>query len=164
MDSILTEVNDQAKKVGEVVTQILGGCLDTLDTYIGQVKQRFDTGKELTDKELDEIIRQIPIHLYYLNTVLQKCDLRKGLADENKSFKKNEAILTATGTVQEKTAKAEMACSEAHIVFLAYRNACGIISSKMESASELLNSLKKIQNRRIEEMRLTLMAKNGGSF
>lgn len=164
MQETLKNIEEQSKLVMEVVDSILGKDLESIDQYLTNIKQKFSGCKELTDLELDEIIFEVPLHLYYLYSVLHKCELRKGLADESKSYKKNEAILNATGTVQEKTSKAELACSEGVIVFLAYKNACDIIRGKMDSASELLNSAKKIQSRRVEEMRLSQSSKNGGTF
>ena len=70
-----------------------------------------------------------------------------------------------TGTVAEKQAKASNSAIKERAVQLAYKVASSMVQSKVNSAMEILSSAKKVQQRRLEEMKLTKMAGNSvGAF
>ena len=87
--------------------------------------------------------------------------MQKGLSKEHSKYTQNEALLTATGTVAEKQATAENKSAQDRITMLAYTSASSIVSSKIEGALVVLDSAKKIQQKRLTEAKLT--AQVGGS-
>lgn len=161
----LTKVETSAAQVNEMVKDILSDSLVEIDNYITVVRQCFLSEQEILDSDLDRIILQIPVYIYNLIVLAQQIEMRKGLSKEHASYAKNEALLNATGTVAEKTAKAENQTVTDKIVMLAYTTANSIISSKIDGAMAILDSAKKVQQKRMKEKQLTATAGNAvGAF
>ena len=103
----LNKVENTSKNIQEMVDEILGDSLKELDDYIALVRKIFIESPEIIDGDLDKILLSIPTYTYYVLEIAQRLEMRKGVSKEHASFAKNEAMLNATGTVADKTAKAE---------------------------------------------------------
>ena len=147
-----------------MVDHIIGDTTNDIDNYIDGIKSVF-LNNNVSDADLDKIILQIPVYIYYLTTIIQDLEVKKGISNETAKFKENESLLMVTGTVAEKQAKASNSAIKERAVQLAYKVASSMVQSKVNSAMEILSSAKKVQQRRLEEMKLTKMAGNSvGAF
>jgi len=161
----LNKVENSSVHVTEMVDTILGDSLKEVDTYMEKVKAIFIDNQEIIDQDLDRIILQIPVYVYNLVVLAQQIEMKKGLSKEHAKYAQNEAMLNATGTVADKTAKAEIATAEDRITMLAYTTAANIVGNKIDRAMAVLDSAKKVQARKLAEMKLTGMSVNAvGSF
>lgn len=164
MQEKLQKVENSSVQVKDMVDRIIGNSTTQIDDYISSVKTLFLTNN-VTDSDLDKIILQIPVYLYYLTTILQDIDIKKGVSAETAKYCENEFLLSAVGTVAEKQAKASNESIKDRVVQLAFKTASQVVQQKMNNAMEILASAKKVQQRRLEEMRLTKMAGNSvGAF
>lgn len=157
-----TERNSQ--QVNEMVAEILSNKTTELDSYIENVRTLFLNVDKIMDEDLDKIILQIPVYIYYLIHIIQDIEVHKGISAESSKYKENQALLEATGTVVEKQSKASNAVIQDRIVQLAYKTASATLQAKMNAAMEILSSAKKVQQRRLEEMKLTKTAGSSVSF
>lgn len=155
--SQVQQIEDNSSTVDELINNILGAQsqLNDLDNYLQEVRQKFVNELELLDADLDRIILQIPNYLYNLIVISQQLEMKKGLAKEQATYSKNEALLTATGTVQQKEAWAENQTSADRMIQLAYTTASNIVAKKIDGALDILDSAKKVQQRRAKEKVLT---------
>lgn len=160
MNEIVQGVETGSEQVNEMVRTIVGNSTQQIDEFIDKVKSLFLSSNGLNDGELDRIMLEIPVHIYYLCSVLQDIDVKKGVALENAKFYENEQLLVATGTVAEKQAKATNSTIKNRVVALAFKSATSLIQAKINGAMEILSSAKKVQQRRLEEMKLTKLAGN----
>ena len=160
MEQIKQTVEDGSVQVSEMVAAIVGTQTQEIDSYVDQVRTLFLSNCDIPDADLDKIILQIPVLIFHLIRVLQEIDIRKGVASESAKFSEHEALMEATGTVSEKQAKASNATIKNRIVGLAYKSASSLIQAKINAAMEILSSAKKVQQRRLEEMRLTKLGAN----
>ena len=161
----LNKVENSSVQVNEMVNSILGDSLTEIDNYINKVKVMFIDNQEIIDQDLDRIILQIPVYVYNLVVLAQQIEMKKGLSKEHAKYAQNEAMLNATGTVADKTAKAEIATTEDRITMLAYTTASNIVGNKIDRAMSILDSAKKVQARKLAEMKLTGMSVNAiGQF
>lgn len=161
----LQKVEQSGQQVDQMVAAIIGDTTKELDAYLDIVRQCFLTNVEILDDDLDRIVLRIPVYLYPLIVLAQQIEIRKGLAKEQATFAENEALLTVTGTVQEKKAKAENQTAEGRITQLAYTTASSVIQRKIDGAMAILDSTKKVQQRRLKEKALTNAAGNSvGAF
>lgn len=159
------KINSNGNELDEVVKNLLGDNLASLDQYISQVRACFMSGQEILDGDLEKIILQIPVYIYNVIDFSQQMEMRKGIASEQATVAENEQLLNATGTVQEKKAKAENATVRDRFIEMAYKTAASIISRKIDGAIDILNSARKIQASRQKERYLTEAAGNGvGAF
>lgn len=162
---IKNEVENNSLQVSDMVKSIIGNNASEIDDYIDKVRTSFLNDSEIPDSDLDKIILKIPTYIYYLTKVLQEIDIKKGISAESAKYNENEVLLQSTGTVAEKQAKAVNATINNRVVQLAYKTASSVIQGKMNGAMEILSSAKKVQQRRLEEMKLTKMAGNAaGAF
>ena len=165
LNEIRNTVETGSIQVKEMVESIIGTTCSEIDSYIVNVRNSFLNADQISDEDLDKIILKIPVYIYYLTQVLQEIDIRKGISAENAKFNENEALLQSVGTVAEKQAKATNATVNDRIVQLAYKSASSTIQAKMNGAMEILGSAKKVQQRRLEELKLTKLAGNSvGAF
>ena len=164
MQEELNYVESSSVQVKEMVDHIIGDTTNDIDNYIDGIKSVF-LNNNVSDADLDKIILQIPVYIYYLTTIIQDLEVKKGISNETAKFKENESLLMVTGTVAEKQAKASNSAIKERAVQLAYKVASSMVQSKVNSAMEILSSAKKVQQRRLEEMKLTKMAGNSvGTF
>ena len=159
----LQQVENSSTSVDEMVQTILGDSLVDLDSYITKVRACFMEGQELLDDALDKIVLQLPTYMYNVIVFAQQLEMRKGVATEHQKYAKNEALLNATGTVSDKQAKAENDTAKERITELAYKTAASIVQKKLDGAMAILDSAKKVQQRRAKERALTSMAGNAVS-
>ena len=160
----LNKVENTSKNIQEMVDEILGDSLKELDDYIALVRKIFIESPEIIDGDLDKILLSIPTYTYYVLEIAQRLEMRKGISKEHASFAKNEAMLNATGTVADKTAKAENQTAEDRLVQIAYNTASALVKSKLDGAMAILDSAKKVQARKLAEMRLTGQAGSAVGF
>lgn len=160
----LNKVENTSKNIQEMVDEILGDSLKELDDYIAIVRKIFIESPEIIDGDLDKILLSIPTYTYYVLEIAQRLEMRKGVSKEHASFAKNEAMLNATGTVADKTAKAENQTAEDRLVQIAYNTASALVKSKLDGAMAILDSAKKVQARKLAEMRLTGQAGSAVGF
>ena len=160
MDECLNKIEVNSKQIEDIVNNIIGDSTSQLDEYINTVKSLISNTDYIKDSDLDRIVLDIPVFLYYAVKIAQELDIKKGLSLEEAKYSENDALLNATGTVSEKQAKAANASIKNRIVQLAYKTASSTIQNKINITLEILNSAKKVQQRRLEEMRLTKIAGN----
>ncbi len=161
----LNKVEASGAQIDSMVEGIIGDKTVDIDNYLNSVRKCFLENMEMLDEDLDKIILRIPVHIYYLTTIAQQLEMRKGVAAEHAKYAQNEALMNATGTVSDKTAKAENATAQDRIVNIAYKTASGIVQKKIDGAMTILDSAKKVQQRKLKERQLTNMAGSAvGSF
>ncbi len=161
----IDKINANGVQLDEIVNSLLGDRLNSLDQYIATVRTCFVSGQEILDDDLQKIILQIPVYIYDVIVFAQQMEMRKGIAAEQATIAENEQLLNATGTVQEKKAKAENATVQERFIEMAYKTAASIVDSKVKGAIDILNSARKIQATRQKERYLTEAAGGGvGAF
>jgi len=154
----INKVESSSVQINEMVDTILGDSLSELDNYMDKVRAVFIDNQELLDQDLDRIILQIPVYVYNLIVLAQQIEMKKGVAKEHAKYAQNEAMLNATGTVADKTAKAENDTVQDRLVQTAYNTASSIVTRKIEGACAILDAAKKIQARKMLEKKLTAQA------
>lgn len=162
----LQKVENSVTNLSEMVDLILGDQLQEIDNYLTVVRQCFMAEQEILDSDLDKIVLQIPVYLYNLIVFAQQLEMRAGVAKEHATYAMNEAILGAAGTAQQKQATAENATVQDKLTELAYKTATKTVGRKIDGAMAILDSAKKVQQRRLKEKALTKMAGDavGGAF
>lgn len=161
MELAKKRVDENSIQVQDMVNSIIGDKTTEIDTYMATVRTLFLNDAEIPNEDLDRIILRLPVFIYYLNSLLQEIDIRKGVSAEQARYVENEFLLTATGTVAEKQAIAENKSLTSRIVQIAYKSAVAIIQGKISGAAEILSSAKRVQRRRMDEANFSRMV--GGS-
>lgn len=165
LQEVKQSIETQSLQIKEMVNNIIGNSTSEIDKFIDNIKNIFLDSSQIQDGDLDKVILSIPVQIYYLTQILQDIDIKKGMSAESSKYVQNNCLINSTGTVAEKQAKSENESFRDRIVHLAYKNAASLIQAKINVAMEVLASAKKVQQRRLEEMKLTNVAsKSVGAF
>lgn len=157
----MESIENNAKQINEIVEQLVGDNLVDLDNYIAKVRNILAAGQEILDVDLARIIEEIPVKCYHLIEISTQIEMKKGVAKETAKYAQNDALLNATGTVADKSAKAENATAEDRLLMLAYNTAAALVAKKQAGAEAILESCRLIQRKKIAEMKLTGAAGSG---
>lgn len=142
--------------VEKVVLQVISRYsldLDKLVTSIdSRVRQQELDG--LTDQELETYCLQLSSFMYFAAAGQELIGLRESIAAALAKEDYNTQYGLAQGTVADKKAAAELESQSSMLVELIYDRAEKMMSSKLVYATHLLGSIKRVLNRRIEQMKM----------
>ena len=155
---LMNTVQTMSTQVDVMVNDLIGDIIIPLDNYLVTVRKCFLDNVKFLDDDLNRIALQIPVYLYQLIELTQKLERQKAISKEQASFSKNDALLNSTGTVVEKTAKAENSTANDRLTQLVFSSALSLLQKKIEGAMIILDSVKKVQAQRNKEKALTNMA------
>lgn len=153
-ESIMKKVDNISDTIGELSDNLVRRYCKDLNTSMLNI-QAFIKANNVTDEFLETSILDLANILYFTGSAQEdlgiKEDICKAIRQEVYSFYRNEA----TGTVADKTALAELACQKETMTLAIYSRAYKKVKLRMDAGYEMLNSLKKVMNKRITEMELS---------
>lgn len=160
---LLEVIENNSQVIDRTIGDIIKPYCDELDRYIMQVDSSLrDNRNPLTDKELDEIVLNLSTMLYFTSVGCEQIGIRDDLSKTQYKEAYNAArALLKTGTVADKNTEAEIQTLSEHLISVVYSKAYKILRAKVETAQELLASVKKVISRRCAEYELTRMNVNG---
>ena len=154
-ESIMKKVDNISDTIKEISDKLVNKYCKDLDDLMSIIREQLQDKGEITDTELEFLIMDLANILYFTGSAQEdlgiKEDTCKAIRQEVYSFYRNEA----TGTVADKTALAELACQKETMTLAIYSRAYKKVKLRMDAGYEMLNSLKKVMNKRITEMELS---------
>lgn len=156
MKKTMEKVERQSDELEHIVQEVVKKYCDTLDTYVEHIRDVLDNEvNDLSIQDLNRILIKITTYSYFLSTRQEILGIKRDVAEIVHKEKFNNAYLgVATGTVANKTAKAEEFAKEEEVVALVYDRAYKIIKLKNDAVCRLIDSIKKIVSSRLQEMQL----------
>lgn len=153
--SIMKKVENNSKIIQDISGSLVESYCKPLDVEMDVIRLELKDNNALSDDTLEKHILELANILYFTGSAQEdlgiKEDICKSIRQEVYSFYRNEA----NGTVADKTALAELACQQETITLAIYSRAYKKVKLRMDAGYEMLNSLKKIMNKRIAEMELS---------
>ena len=114
-----------------------------------------------TDAELDDFAMNLSTLIYYTSVGAEQMGIRDDLSSSAYKEAYNVArSMQKSGTVADKNAQAELDAMAEKVVSIVYNKSYKILKAKVESAQEVLSSVKKIISRRMNEYELSRMQTN----
>lgn len=156
------EVESDSKQIDEIVEGIIKPYCQSLDDYIQFIADILKDGENPpTDQELDDMCINLATRIYFAGGLCEQLGIRDDISKAvyKEMYHTSRSNIT-TGTVADKDSLAELASQEEFIISSAYTRAYKTMKAKVENAQELLQSIKKVIGRRMQETELT---KIGGS-
>lgn len=156
-ESIMKKVDNISDTIKEISDKLVNNYCKPLDTEMAVIRLELRENNSLTetDDTLEKHILELANILYFTGSAQEdlgiKEDTCKAIRQEVYSFYRNEA----NGTVADKTALAELACQKETMTLAIYSRAYKKVKLRMDAGYEMLNSLKKVMNKRITEMELS---------
>lgn len=159
-DSINERIATNVAPLQELVNSIVAEHCRALDEYMKQVDNALCAPKKPTTTMLEDMLLNINSLLYWVGDGLEVTTLRESMAKMVKEERYNKAYNDTTGTMGDKTATAKLASQEEELTRVCYTNAVKLYQHKIDCATEMASSLKKVLSHRISEMELSRMVVN----
>ena len=160
--NLLNETQKNSEYFNTITEQVVTAYTNDLDTLVKEIQNNINQ-KNIPTETLEDLMLRLSSLLYFMGTNLEsvgiKEDIAKSMKQEvyNKSYLQNDVeYVNDSGKKVKPTKDAHVAFAEEkskyeNIIYTIYDRTYKIIKFKIESASELLSSLKKVFNRRIQE-------------
>lgn len=153
---IVKKIEHNSVLIDEIVSKLVSSYCSQLDEYIRMIDSALkDETKPLTDYELDDICINLPTLLYFTAQGQETLGIREDVAKAVRMEVFNKSFEESVGTIADKTAMADLYSQNETIIHIAYSRAYKQIKSRLEIGNELLQSIKKVINRRTEELKLS---------
>lgn len=153
IEEVLQRVTNNAEQVDALVFEIVKRYCAPVDVLLERIKYVVQT-QELSDKQLEHYILNLPAQLYFTNTFAENLGIRDDIARLLYKEAYNKHRQAANGTVADKSAQAEMHSNAEALAAVVYNRAAKMVKSKMDMAYEMLAALKKVVSHRMAEKQL----------
>ena len=154
---IIFKVEQSSKKMDEIVDTIIITYVEELDNYVAHIDERLcDKTNPPNDEELDKFCLNLSSLIYFASSMGERLGIRDDIAKATYKEVYNTTRDSAEkGTVQDKNTLAELASQQEQLISICYTRAYRIVKAKVDSAQELLTSIKKVISRRMQDQQLT---------
>lgn len=160
--SIMNKLDNTAIVVKEISDKLVKEYCEDLDILMNDL--RFEiTSKEIDDYMLEEYILELANTLYFTGSAQEDLGIKEDTCKAIRAEIYNKTYEDSKGTVAQKNALSELATQQETIVLNIYSRAYKKVKLRMEAGYEMLNSLKKVMNKRISEMELSNSRYIGGT-
>lgn len=165
-----TKVNDEQQKTAESIMKNVNNISDTIMELSDNLVRRYCKdlnvlmlniqayikANNVTDEFLETSILDLANILYFTGSAQEDLGIKEDICKAIRQEVYSKAREQATGkTVADKTAQAELTAQAETMTLAIYSRAYKKVKLRMDAGYEMLNSLKKVMNKRITEMELS---------
>lgn len=154
-NSIMNKVDNTSDMIKDISDNLVEKYCRSLDTEMAVIRLELKENNSLTDDTLEKHILELANILYFTGSAQEDLGIKEDTCKAIRQEVYSRAREEATGTVADKTAKAELISQQETVVLSIYSRAYKKVKIRMDAGYEMLNSLKKVMNKRITEMELS---------
>lgn len=155
-ESIMQKVDNISDTIKEISDELVIRYCDDLDNMMLSIRQLLNSHNNITDVELEYYIMNLANTLYFTGSAQENLGIKEDTCKAIRQEVYSKAREQATGkTVADKTAQAELIAQAETMTLAIYSRAYKKVKLRMDAGYEMLNSLKKVMNKRITEMELS---------
>lgn len=155
LEDVVDPILDQWEEMESIIEEIVDPICRGLDNYITSISKRIYRDTEISTEDLEEIILKIPIQLYWIGQGLESVGTKEDISKLIKSGKYREVFRESQGKISDREALAEDSTYADTYINIIYNRAYKKIKGRIDVAMEVMQSAKKILNRRIAEFELS---------
>ena len=149
------QIKENSKIIEDIVYDITRQYTKPLDDIMVICRQIFTSNDKITNEEIEDLLTQLPTALYFVNEGQEFVGLKEDVAKMVKMEKYNEARKKAAGTVADKNTEAEIQSLNEALNQVIYQRSYKMIKSKVEMGQEMINSLKRVFDARMNDLELS---------
>ena len=154
--SVIEEVESSGTNVKEISDKLVSSYCKDLDEIMVVISENLRDSGSMTDTELEYYIMDLANTLYFVGTAQEDLGIKEDICKSIRQRVYSKARDEALGkTVADRTAQAELAVQGETLVLSIYSRTYKKVKLRMDAGYEMLNSLKKVMNKRIAEMELS---------
>lgn len=155
-ESIMKKVDNISDTIQEISDKLVTKYCGELDEEMKKIGNMLVCSQNMTDGELDFEILNLANILYFVGAGQEDLGIKEDTCKAIRQEVYSKAREQATGkTVADKTAQAELTAQAETMTLAIYSRAYKKVKLRMDAGYEMLNSLKKVMNKRIAEMELS---------
>lgn len=155
-ETIMKNVDNISDTIKELSDDFVIRYCDDLDNIMLMIRQLLNGHNNITDTELEYYIMDLANTLYFTGSAQEDLGIKEDTCKAIRQEVYSKAREQATGkTVADKTAQAELIAQAETMTLAIYSRAYKKVKLRMDAGYEMLNSLKKVMNKRITEMELS---------
>lgn len=160
----MEKVDTMSVDIVDISTQIVKEYCADLDSYMETIDNdlRSRNSTSIPNDVIEDYILNLASILYFTGSAQEDLGVKEDICKSIKTEVYNRARENSTGTVADKDAAATMATQAEAITLSIYSRAYKKVKLRMDAGYEMLNSLKKVMNRRIAEAELSNSRYVGG--
>lgn len=156
IDVVVKNVDKMSGTIKEISDDFVIKYCDDLDNIMLKIRQLLTGNNNITDIELEYYIMDLANTLYFTGSAQEDLGIKEDICKAIRQEIYSKAREQATGkTVADKTAQAELTAQAETMTLAIYSRAYKKVKLRMDAGYEMLNSLKKVMNKRITEMELS---------
>lgn len=155
-ESIMKNVDNISDTIKEISDKLVITYCCELDEEMKKIGNMLMCSQNMTDNELGFEILNLANILYFVGAGQEDLGIKEDTCKAIRQEVYSKAREQATGkTVADKTAQAELISQAETMTLAIYSRAYKKVKLRMDAGYEMLNSLKKVMNKRITEMELS---------
>lgn len=155
-ESIMQNVDSIGDAVKKISDDLVKKYCRDLDEIMSRVRDLLTRNSSVTDVELEYYILDLANTLYFTGSAQEDLGIKEDVCKSIRQEVYSKARESATGkTVADKTAQAELVAQAETMTLSIYSRAYKKVKLRVDAGYEMLNSLKKVMNRRISELELS---------
>ena len=155
-NSIMNKVDNTSNIIKEISDNLVTEYCKPLDVEMEVIRLELKENNSLTDDTLEKHILELANILYFTGSAQEDLGIKEDTCKAIRQEVYSKAREQSTGkTVADKTAQAELIAQEETMTLAIYSRAYKKVKLRMDAGYEMLNSLKKVMNKRITEMELS---------
>lgn len=149
-------LENKSADIEKIVNKVINTYASELDALVRNIdmKVRNQELDGFSDQELESYCLKLSSFMYFAAAGQELIGLREDIATALNKEDYNNKYAEATGTINDKKATAELESQSSMLVELIYDRAEKMMNSKLTYATHLLGSIKRVLNRRIEQMKM----------
>ena len=154
IESIRVKVDKSSDIIQELSRNLVEKYCVDLDELMYNISQVLNADS-VSDKFLEDSILNLANTLYFTCSAQEDLGIKEDACKMIRQEVYFKARENASGTVADKTARAELIAQQETITLAIYSRAYKKVKLRMDAGYEMLNSLQKVMNKRITEMELS---------
>lgn len=167
MNIVAGRVDTLSREVIEMADSIANTVCADLDDYMKGIDEILtNQERPVSDCQLDDFILNLSSILYLVSDAQENLGIKEDVSRAIQKDVYNRVRAKAQGTVADKDAAAALQCQEESITTIVYARAYKKVKLRVEAATEMVNSVKKVMTRRVAEYELSHSSdgNHGGAF
>lgn len=152
---IMKNVDKSSAIIQELSSHLVDKYCKDLDNVMVGLREILNNPNSITDMMLEEYIMELANTLYFTGSAQEDLGIKEDTCKMIRQEVYSKARENSSGTVADKTAKAELIAQQETITLAIYSRAYKKVKLRMDAGYEMLNSLKKVMNKRVAEMELS---------
>jgi hypothetical protein len=164
ISDVMDKVNNLSKDVVEISNSLVAEYCRDLDNWMTTIDNdlRKNNSTSIPNDVIEDYILNLASILYFTGSAQEDLGVKEDICKSIRAEIYNKVRENATGTVADKDTAATLASQTETITLAIYSRAYKKVKLRMEAGQEMLNSLKKIMNRRVAELDLSNSKYVGG--